>query len=172
MEREVSRMSREILIVDEKGKPVPKANVTVTVTEIAMLPDAEQWQAWSVQRSALIARDGRRRQVASEVGARPAVTSLTKSHASIAERARRLLVAPSPGNSRSSGRRLSEVGGKISAECLRLPVPEDKSAGGLCGLRRSVKVFGSQLETECVHNSLSRAGRFDQTTSRGCSDPD
>jgi beta-lactamase regulating signal transducer with metallopeptidase domain len=54
MERDIPREPREILIVDETGKPVPKVNVTVT--EIAMLPDAEQWQGWSVQRFGPIAR--------------------------------------------------------------------------------------------------------------------
>lgn len=54
MERDVQKTVHEVLIVDEKGKPVP--DVSVTVTEIAMLPDAEQWQAWSVQRFGAIAR--------------------------------------------------------------------------------------------------------------------
>ena len=48
MERFVPRTSRELLVVDRKGRPLPDINVTIT--EVAFDDAQDDWQLWAVQR--------------------------------------------------------------------------------------------------------------------------
>ena len=53
MEREINLIEREVLVVDSKGKPLPK--IKVTALEVGFADAPEDWESWSVQRFGPIA---------------------------------------------------------------------------------------------------------------------